>query len=367
MASSRVLFLAATRALVDRGCGTQAQKLVVNFADNFNQDAEMQLLKAQVANTAGDFQTAYTYLSELIKSHSQAFAIHHNFANCLVGMQQYDSAISHYKTAQLLNPSYAPSHKNLAQLLFEQGKVAECLHSYELLQQNKQFTAQTLDDYLTLLIKMKQHDKVLGLLESAGARVDGTTRNYHLAQAYRLSGDSTQATVAAKRAMQGMLTEDRLCQLAQHLISAGESTAAQHCIERVLSVNPAHQWGLALLPFFPTLPDGYKAAFQCRTNFIYEGTIRPPSGYASLAAYLAALQTYLFLCISRFRPLLSKPCITVRRLGVICLPGSIRLLSIFSNNLTGMARRHTSSFRGYLLRMPTSIKSANVGRNMRGR
>lgn len=271
----------------------EAMQVLSSVESPGSADIEMTLAVAQ--RLKGDSQEAVTRLLSVKEKFGSHHAIFHQLGNCYSDLGELSTACNHYEAAITLNDQYRFSHSNLAELLYQQGLADSMLTSYELLDSKKRFNLYTFKDYLQFLIRLNAHDKVLNLLELYEVQFQSRSLLYFRAEAERLCGNDQKALQIIKAIEPELLTNDELCQLAQHLISTNDYSLAQAYLDRVLTQDKFNQWAFSL--YFLMSKNSLASSPQTLQyeDYIFEYKIKAPESYDSIEDYLIALSKRLFL------------------------------------------------------------------------
>jgi predicted TPR repeat methyltransferase len=117
--------LALAIAKHQQGLWQEAEKLYQEILADDADNADALHLTGILYGQIGQFATAKEFLERALTLSPDSATFHNSMANIKKNLQDYDSAITHYKTAIKLNPKSTTAQNNLAVLMTLQGNLAQ--------------------------------------------------------------------------------------------------------------------------------------------------------------------------------------------------------------------------------------------------
>jgi len=143
----------------------EALKVLTQLKAQFPQDQVILHDYAVSLRAMGKPKAALEIYTDLINRGIHSYSVYHNAANALSDMGELTAAINLFQKALEFNPAYAPTHRNLNELLWEAGHKEYFLQSYLLLFQKNVVNKELLIDFAELALRAGQYPQAQNILE----------------------------------------------------------------------------------------------------------------------------------------------------------------------------------------------------------
>ena len=130
-------------------------------------DGERYLILANEAGANGEVVKQKDYLAKLVAAYPNDERAQFSLANYYFGQQEYEQAITHYKRATELAPSYSPAYNVLGYAYRQQGDYPDAEQAFKKYVELIPGDPNPYDSYAELLLKMGRFDESVGQYRKA--------------------------------------------------------------------------------------------------------------------------------------------------------------------------------------------------------